>query len=288
MRYIKKITFVSGILLSVGALIFLLFPDLTVAQNLRDSLGMNSNAKITRKSTQLFNQIKSYSDSVNMLKYSYSMSYEYDDSSNEVYNGVYYKKRNFNIDSNAVQFTYNNNKDYFSINHKTQMATYAFIDKIKEEVKKSSTKQMEDDSLNLQVKNYNLMDIGDSIINYLIETDRSFETDSKIVIDVDFNEDAVITHYFLSFDKQSQIPDSMMVQFVQVYEYDVPESEFNNSEEADYYRDFTATECVITFKAFDFAKGFFDVEKRLNSYVKVSGDNVKLIKNKNYNLTILK
>jgi hypothetical protein len=285
-NYIKKIVFIASFV-SISISLFFIFPDSIIGQGIKDSIGLkNTNTKVS-KSIELFNKMKSYSDSNVVIKYNYSMRYDVNDTSNEQFNGVVYKTKGLNIDSNAVQYTFNTNQVFFSINHKAQLAVYSNLTELKEEIKKNSTTEKKEDSLKILSKKMNSIDFSDTVLSFLIQNDRSFENDSKIVIDVDFIDESPLLNYYLVFDKTNKITDSMRVQFTEISDVQANESELEE-EDLTYYNDLISNEILVTFTANKFQKGNFATDNKINAFVSVSGKQVKLKGFKNYNLTILK
>jgi len=243
----------------------------------------------SKKAVALFEKIRKSSDSNTMIRYNYSLEYEYDDSAKSIENikGVVYKKRNFNLDSNEIQLTFNDNNDFLSINHRVQLAVYSNL----KELRKSALKNRANtqvDSLKIHFQKIHSLDFSDSLVTYFIAKDRSYENEDRIVIDVDFIEECPLTKYYVSFDKRRQLPDSMIVAMIQPDNVDVADDEMNSTEDATYYNDLISSQSVITFRAFQFIKGKFPVEKLIKEYVATKGNKTYLVRNKDYNLTVLK
>lgn len=286
MKIINKKFILLISIVCVGLLI-LVYSISTVAQRDKKNNHEIPQGSDARKCIMLFGKIRQASDSNKMIHYDYSLNYDIDDSTSELVNGEVYKKRNFSFDSNDVQLTYNDNNDFFSINHKVQLAIYSNLKELKKNLVKNE-ENSRNDSLKVHFQKIHSLDFSDSLVTYFVSTDRSYENENKIVIDVDFIDECPMTKYYLSFDKKRQLADSMIVHMIEADDVTVDEDEMNNNEEQTYYKNLIASETYITFKAFNFSRGKFGVEDRVKDYIDTKGDKVYLVKNRNYNLTVLK
>gem|GEM_PF-5388364 len=244
----------------------------------------------SKESLRLYDRIKGYSDSSDKVKYDYTMVYEFSDTLREEFNGIVYRELGLKVDSNEHQLVFNNRKNFFAINHVAELAIYSNLEQVRNSALEHKNKGILDgiDSADIKSRSLNAMDLSSDVLTYLIQDDRSYEDENKIVIDVDFNEDSPIMNFYLSFDKKSKLTDSMIVNMLEIVEVDPNLSSEEENEMSVYYNDLMAYERQVTFKANNFVKGERKDLKNIDKkYIAKVGNKARLKRNKKYNLTIL-
>lgn len=237
------------------------------------------------KSIQLFERIKQFEDSSLIMRYDYTMLRECNDSDKSSLQGVAYKSRTTNIDSNAFQFLYNDGSEFLSINHQVMMAAYSNLEQLKKNIRKQNFNHT--DSIKHFLERVQKDYLQQAIPVEFIIQDRSFETAHKITIDVDLDEEFSVRSYYLSFDKEKGLPDSMVVKLININEVEAGDEEDAN-EDLDYYNDFMAKEAIVTFTANHFTIDHSFLKRFLDNNIIRRGNEIVLKGNKKYDFTILK
>lgn len=268
--------------------------DVLPSSNEIDSSGNIEDEQVeknySKTSMRLYDKIKGYSDSSDKVQYDYTIIYEFSDTLHEEFSGIVYRELGLKVDSNEHQLVFNNRQNYFAINHVAELAIYSDLQQVRKTAEKHRHNGVLEgiDSADIKSRSMNAMDLSSDVLGYLIQEDKSYEDDEKIVIDVVFNEDSPIMSFFLSFDKKTRLTDSMIVDMLEIVDVDPNMSSEEESEMSVYYNDLMAYERQVTFKARNFInRERADLKNLDKKYIAKVGKGARLKRNKNYNLTIL-
>jgi hypothetical protein len=283
MKTNKKYLIISTIVLSI-----VIFGSVSIA-----NFHLGSSSKDLSHADKLLQKVKDGNmiENGEVLRNEYILSYDTDDSTKQFYKGVAYQKENLRIDSNTVHFKFNNTKEFFTLNFKTQQAIYGDLAQMRSDASgkvKSNVSKM--DSLQYVMQQHFQKAIIDSLYSDIVLIDNSKETENEIIIDVTFKDYSPITYYKLSYNKNTRLIDSSIIKYDEPidYTFDDGDEEEDVTPEMEYLREANPVYCKIVYKCFNFSRGNYPVENVLKSYITKSKNKVALAKYKNYSFTTLK